>query len=172
MHGRLSTAEHDGSALFAHIPPSFEVVRYLRRFLAYDHLERCWHAVATGPLSARADGGAWLERMAALLRATPEAPALTHGARAEPVEFQLELDREAYRGRIRQCFAQIGDGETQEVCLTNRLRVRIDLDPVELYRHLRRPHRRAKVLAVDEDMVRLRMGLLDAVLTQFPAVDG
>lgn len=112
MHGRLSTAEHDGSALFAHIPPSFEVVRYLRRFLAYDYLERCWHAVATGPLSARADGGAWLERMAALLQATPEAPALTHGARAEPVEFQLELDREAYRGRIRQCFAQIGDGET------------------------------------------------------------
>lgn len=35
-----------------------------------------------------------------------------------------------------------------------------------------RPHRRAKVLAVGEDMVRLRMGLLDAVLAQFPAVNG
>ncbi|ROU09418.1 TenA family transcriptional regulator [Lysobacter enzymogenes] len=35
-----------------------------------------------------------------------------------------------------------------------------------------RPHRRAKVLAVGEDMVRLRMGLLEAVLTQFPAVNG
>ncbi|WP_205757390.1 aminodeoxychorismate synthase component I [Lysobacter enzymogenes] len=112
-------------------------LRFVRRFLAYDHLERCWHAVATGPLSAQADDGAWLERMAALLQATPEAPALAHGARAEPVEFQLELDREAYRGRIRQCFAQIGDGETYEVCLTNRLRARVDLDPVELYRHLR-----------------------------------
>lgn len=31
-----------------------------------------------------------------------------------------------------------------------------------------RPHRRAKVLAISEDMVRIRMAMLDAVLTQFP----
>lgn len=31
-----------------------------------------------------------------------------------------------------------------------------------------RPHRRAKVLAIGEDMVRLRMSLLDAIADQFP----
>lgn len=38
-----------------------------------------------------------------------------------------------------------------------------------IYRLLaERPYRRAKVLAIGEDMVRLRMALLDAVLAQFP----
>ena len=40
-----------------------------------------------------------------------------------------------------------------------------------IHRLLReRPHRRAKVLAVGEDMVRIRMAMLDAVLAQFPEV--
>lgn len=34
------------------------------------------------------------------------------------------------------------------------------------------PHRRAKVMAVGEDMIRLRMGLLDAVLAQYPIANG
>ncbi|WP_223620829.1 iron-containing redox enzyme family protein [Lysobacter sp. ESA13C] len=34
------------------------------------------------------------------------------------------------------------------------------------------PHRRAKVVAVGEDMIRLRMSLLDAVLARHPAVHG
>ncbi len=33
---------------------------------------------------------------------------------------------------------------------------------------IERPHRRSKVLAIGEDMVRLRMAMLDAVLAQFP----
>lgn len=32
------------------------------------------------------------------------------------------------------------------------------------------PHRRAKVLAIGEDMVRIRMAMLDAVLAQHPEV--
>lgn len=112
-------------------------LRFISRFLAYDHLERCWHAVATGPAEREAEDEAWLERMAARLEAVPPSPPLRHGEREAPVEFHLELDRAAYSERIGRCFAQIGDGETYEVCLTNRLRAQVDLDPVELYRHLR-----------------------------------
>jgi para-aminobenzoate synthetase len=121
------------------------LLRFITRFLAYDHLDGTWHAVATGPEARAAEDAAWLDEIELALHGTPEASAdidadidMPHaGSDACDVEFVPELDREAYRDRIARCFAQINDGETYEVCLTNRLRARADVDATTLYRHLR-----------------------------------
>lgn len=116
-------------------------LRFITRFLAYDHLDGNWYAVATGPESRASEDSSWLDEIELALHGTPEVdPEIDQTPPQEPtdIEFTLELDRHAYRERIAQCFDQIKDGETYEVCLTNRLRTRAPVDTVTLYRHLRR----------------------------------
>lgn len=117
------------------------LLRFITRFLAYDHLDGTWHAVATGPTSRADEDAAWLDEIELALHGTPEADEAIDdmpAAGVADVEFIPELDREAYRDRIAQCFAQINDGETYEVCLTNRMRARAPVETVSLYRHLRK----------------------------------
>lgn len=119
------------------------MLRFVTRFLAYDHLDGTWHAVATGPEARAAEDAAWLDEIELALHGTPEAGTdLDDDIACDTtgdgdVEFVPELDREAYRERIARCFSQINDGETYEVCLTNRLRARVAVDATTLYRRLR-----------------------------------
>ena len=112
-------------------------LRFISRFLAYDHLEQCWYAVATGPETRETDDAEWLERTVDALMTSRPAALPPHGDRIAPVEFHLEMERSAYYDRIAMCLDKIADGESYEVCLTNRIRTTIDLDPVALYCHLR-----------------------------------
>ncbi len=58
----------------------------------------------------------------------------------EPAElrFQLRHDRQAYLARINRCLEEIAAGETYEVCLTNEITSQVSVDPLDLYRILRR----------------------------------
>jgi para-aminobenzoate synthetase len=113
-------------------------LRFICRFLAYDHLEGCWYAVATGPAAREADDEAWLREAEESLQTMHPVPLQSNGDRNAPVEFHLEMNRTTYYDRISQCLSKIGDGETYEVCLTNRMRATVDLDPLTLYCDLRR----------------------------------
>ena len=55
-----------------------------------------------------------------------------------PLDFTLDRNRQTYLSDIKQCLAWIGEGETYQVCLTNEVHCRADLDPLSLYRTLRR----------------------------------
>lgn len=112
-------------------------LRFVSRFLAYDHLAHSWYAVATGPEHRQQEDRDWLQHTEAALRAVAPCPPLDHAHHPTRVDFELELSRDQYLARIDAVLAKISDGETYEVCLTNRIRTRIDLDPVQLYRHLR-----------------------------------
>ena len=59
-------------------------------------------------------------------------------AASEPLEFILDHDRQTYLSDIKQCLAWIGEGETYQVCLTNEVRCQSSLDPLSLYRTMRR----------------------------------
>ena len=52
-------------------------------------------------------------------------------------EMHLEMDKAAYQAAIKKCQAYIRDGESYEICLTNRLIVEGAPDPVAYYRILR-----------------------------------
>jgi para-aminobenzoate synthetase len=121
------------------------------RAIAIDHdTNRCWAlCLATAATSGQAD--AWLARAAALARA--------EGARARgagtldgqdgPGGMDSAWDSAAlpmgeirhglaeYRDLIAECQRQIAAGETYEVCLTNMISYRAQVDPVTLYRALR-----------------------------------
>ena len=57
---------------------------------------------------------------------------------AQDVQWRWRWDKPSYVERIRQCLAQIGDGDSYELCLTNQLYTRQDIDPLDFHRHLRR----------------------------------
>jgi len=126
------------------------VMIFADRFLAIDHLERAIYLVCIlphgdGSLDSLArEEEAWFDeterQVIELLReghvpAHPQPETRRQGSDA--VEFRLERDEAAYCDDIRTCLGKIHDGETYEICLTNRLRARCSVDPFELYRNLR-----------------------------------
>jgi para-aminobenzoate synthetase len=110
---------------------------FVDRFLAFDHHERCVYLVYAGTMSDRGAAQAWLdETEQRLVQGIPpaSAPAVM---RERPVVF-LEQDRDEYLANIARCLEEIRDGESYEVCLTNRITAETDVDPLAYYRVLRR----------------------------------
>ncbi|QQQ01325.1 aminodeoxychorismate synthase component I [Lysobacter enzymogenes] len=109
-----------------------------RRFLAFDHASgRAW-AVAVADADGADDAQRWLERTAERLRSLPPAPAPCAPPALAGLDVAMDLGHDDYLAAIGECRRAIFEGESYQVCLTNRLRVRAPLDPLALYRHLRR----------------------------------
>ena len=80
---------------------------------------------------------AWLDQMQQRLlggisRAAPVAEAHS------PAFVSLEQGREEYLASIATCLERIKEGESYEICLTNRMTAQTDVDPLDYYRVLRR----------------------------------
>jgi len=106
------------------------------RFLAFDHQERCLYLVYAGATTDHALATAWLDEVEERLRqgiddATVPAP-------SERAVFSLEQDKAEYVRSIAACLQEIKDGESYEICLTNRLTATTRVDPLNYYRVLRR----------------------------------
>ncbi|HZI99042.1 MAG TPA: aminodeoxychorismate synthase component I, partial [Gemmatimonadaceae bacterium] len=108
---------------------------FVDRFLAFDHQERCLYLVFAGTTAQRGDATAWLNDMEQRLETVSVAPAPRPAERAS---FSLEQDREAYLADVETCLEEIRNGESYEICLTNRLRATSSVDPLDYYRVLRR----------------------------------
>jgi len=107
------------------------------RILAFDHEEQCVFAVCMVDGSTAADGERWLEDVSVRLRALPEASAPSWpgmAARRKSVQFYLGRSHETYLEDIAQCKQYLRDGETYEVCLTNKVKTDVAPDPLALYR--------------------------------------
>lgn len=81
----------------------------------------------------------WLDRTEALL--CGPAPRLDAPAPMPPLPadaITVRHDRDRYLDLIGRCQDEIAAGETYEVCLTNQIEVRAELDPWQTYRRLRR----------------------------------
>jgi len=112
------------------------------RFLAYDHQTMTWFAVALLSPDDRADAAdGWFYTMRAAVTGAPATVAAhrVHAARVQPgrVVFTLERERDDYLRAVTSCQDRIRDGESYEICLTNRVRARVDVDPLALYCALR-----------------------------------
>ncbi|HEV2800192.1 MAG TPA: aminodeoxychorismate synthase component I [Pyrinomonadaceae bacterium] len=59
-------------------------------------------------------------------------------ANYEPLHFRAARTREVYLRQIATCLKHIRDGDSYEVCLTNRLEARTDVPPLEFYKVLRK----------------------------------
>ncbi len=105
------------------------------RLVAFDHERGGAHLLC---LPAADDAGAapaWIEETAELLRTL--GPAAEPAPRG-PVEFQLGRSRRGYLEEIETCRRLLREGESYEICLTNAIEAKLDVDPLDLYLRLRR----------------------------------
>lgn len=109
-----------------------------RRFLAFDHAGgRAW-AVAVADADGADAARRWLERTAEQVRGLPEAPPPPSPAALDRLEVTMDLGHDDYLAAIGACRRAIFEGESYQICLTNHFRLRARLDPLALYRRLRR----------------------------------
>lgn len=108
------------------------------RFVAVDHRDRCSYVVAIGPRSGLDDAQRWVDAMVEHLAAVEPVPPPAAGTMAEPLRFRLDRPRATYLADVEQCLDWIGQGETYQVCLTNEITTAAEVDPLVLYRILRR----------------------------------
>lgn len=128
---------------------------FVDRFIAFDHRTEKIYLVALEKKEARADesesGCAWLKRMRTTLlqlkKVEPAGaneiiskkplPSNTLDIKKGEVQFYLEDGDEEYIAKIRRCKDLIYQGESYEICLTNRIRSKLEVEPFSLYCVLR-----------------------------------
>jgi para-aminobenzoate synthetase len=116
------------------------------RLLALDHEERCCYLLCLGDRED-AEAAEWLDAMERRLADVPpdrsgegsgEAAAAPLTAVVSPEQMvQLHQDRAAYLRAIDECLEEIRDGESYEICLTNRATCHRAIDPLATYLRLR-----------------------------------
>jgi para-aminobenzoate synthetase len=112
---------------------------YSDRFIAVDHVEKKTYVIAIDEPSHAERAKKWIDRTKAVIeRAAPPLVPEIRSIPNEPIKFFLDRDRETYLSDIRRCLDLIGQGETYQVCLTNELHCTSDVDPLTLYRTMRK----------------------------------
>jgi para-aminobenzoate synthetase len=108
------------------------------RLIAFDHQEQTTYLVCFTRKGHKAQAQDWFNATEQRLRTLPPLPPIELGYSNQPVTFRLSRSYQTYIDDIKQCLREIGEGETYEVCLTNKVYTDISPEPLTLYRTLRR----------------------------------
>lgn len=129
----MKSARGAGAAGRAQAPDA--ALLFSDRFLAFDHKRK---EVWLCALGGEGEAQAWFDQIEAQLDGPLRSAARTPPAHAAPPIFTPRHDREAYLRRIQEALRLIRQGESYEICLTNQFETAARLDPLALYRILRR----------------------------------
>ncbi|MFC6884498.1 aminodeoxychorismate synthase component I [Actinomadura yumaensis] len=131
-------AECGGAAAHRSPDPDAAMV-FADRAVVFDHLTGTVHLLALSRPGLEGAARGWIEGTARRLRP------LAHRAPAPPPEIDTggavltaRHGHDRYLGLIGDCRGAIERGESYELCLSNALEARADLDPWDAYRRLRR----------------------------------
>lgn len=107
------------------------------RFIAVDHVEGKGYLVAIDAPEHEARATQWLDDMesAVACLASPP-PVVPNGTR--PLDVVMAKGELDYRASVEECLHAIREGESYQVCLTNELSCKADLDPLDVYRVMRK----------------------------------
>ncbi|MGA2927693.1 MAG: aminodeoxychorismate synthase component I [Solirubrobacteraceae bacterium] len=110
------------------------------RLIAFDHVEQCTYVVCVTEAGGSEAGDRWIAETSLRLASLPplDARQWDGAARPEPTAFRLSRSREQYLDDIATCKQRLIEGETYEICLTNKITAEIAAEPLPLYRTLRR----------------------------------
>jgi para-aminobenzoate synthetase len=110
------------------------------RLIAFDHLENSTYVVCLTDRGTAADGERWVDDVSRSLDAMPPLAALdipSGGVVDSPIEFRLSRPHDTYIDDINKCKDYLTEGESYEICLTNKVWTDAAPDPLRLYRILR-----------------------------------
>ena len=108
------------------------------RLIAFDHAEGCAFLLCLVEAGGERQAERWIEATKRRLVSLPEVEEVDLEEELGVSEFELVRDRERYLADIEECKRSLVEGESYEVCLTNQVRGETDVDPLTLYRRLRR----------------------------------
>jgi len=116
------------------------------RLIAFDHQQQQTYVVCLHELDREEEAETWLDVTASRLlaiaaRREPESgPTCNEGpdSGSLPSALSLARSRKQYLDDIEACLDHLREGDSYEICLTNQLRFDAHIDPLDLYRHLRR----------------------------------
>jgi len=129
-------AECDGSRAHRSADPDALLI-FADRGVVLDHETGDLYLLALAPPEDPGVATSWLDDAEWRLRAARPLP--EPGAPAERVgEVRLRHDRAGYLRLVERCLTAIAQGESYEICLTNRVSVAAAIDPWQAYRMLRR----------------------------------
>jgi len=133
-------ADCEGSdAHSSSMPDAFFV--FADRMIAFDHLEGATYVLGICPRDEPEGTDRWIAETALRLAALPpiREPEWSEVAtERDPVHFNLARSHGQYLEDIEECKRQLIDGESYEICLTNKVTADVSPDPLPLYRTLRR----------------------------------
>jgi para-aminobenzoate synthetase len=109
------------------------------RLIAFDHVERCTYVVCVAEPHRFEEADRWIAETSLRLASLPplEVPEWD-GTAGAPATFRLSRSHERYLEDIGICHQRLLEGETYEVCLTNKITAESQAEPLALYRTLRR----------------------------------
>jgi para-aminobenzoate synthetase len=111
------------------------------RLIAFDHLEQATYVLCLTDAANEEDGERWIRETALRLAALPPVTDPDWEEQAwdsEPVAFTLSRSHEQYLDDIGRVKQYLTDGDSYEVCLTNKVWSNVAPPALALYRTLRR----------------------------------
>ncbi|WP_225880485.1 aminodeoxychorismate synthase component I [Anabaenopsis elenkinii] len=108
------------------------------QIIVFDHQEQTTYLVCLAKQHQTTAAKEWLESTEKKLRTLPDLPPILAPLSHTPINFRLSRSHETYINDIYQCLHKIKDGESYQVCLTNKLYTDATPDPLCFYRTLRR----------------------------------
>ncbi len=112
------------------------------RLIAIDHEDARTYLLCLAAPGGEEEAEAWLAETGARLAALSADDGIADRAqpddRITPVEFALTRSRERHLDDVAACKRRLYDGDSYEVCLTNRVLAAATPEPLPLYRTLRR----------------------------------
>ncbi|MGA8745521.1 MAG: anthranilate synthase component I family protein [Solirubrobacterales bacterium] len=133
-------AECDGDQAHQTATPDAAFI-FADRILAFDHQEQHTYLLCAVEADRVGAARSWIDETVDRLNSLSEDPGIGAGRGpdgAGPIEFRLARPRERYLEEIALCTQRLFEGQTYEVCLTNRIFAAAPaLDPLALYLSLR-----------------------------------
>ena len=109
------------------------------RFLVIDHKENKVYMVAvTKTVQEKSEAQKWVSNISGRLKNLEPIPPAQQSDITGKLNFYGSQNHETYISNIKKSLTEIKNGESYEICLTNRISIDLELNPLDLYLNLRK----------------------------------
>ncbi|MDP3704765.1 MAG: aminodeoxychorismate synthase component I [Legionellaceae bacterium] len=111
---------------------------FLDRVIVFDHDEQACYLLALIQDDSDLLYQSWFEETEQLLEASNDLSEPCHDSPSSTGNYSLSRDHDTYIDDINRCLNHIRDGESYEICLTNKLHFNCKVNPYSYYTALRK----------------------------------